>query len=455
MKTTKKAVAYVLAFITVFSSFTILPSEFWGWTNVSAVEVATEEPTAVTTNEEETIVEEPTTAETNKEEITVESNKNETAVEKSTAGETYTEGDFTYSIINENEVKIVGYNGTSTEIFLPEVTTGSENPILANKKVTSIGNSAFKEKGLTSVVFSKYLESIEDYAFANNTELRTVDLLVCPNLKTIGEYAFYEDVRMTFLTFPESLEVIGAYAFYHCACFHELDIEANIKKIGTKAFYNCTNLNILNIVGGNHAVIEDYAFRGCSYLDKITIGDGVEVIGKEAFEGSHWLSDITIGNTVTTIKSRTFPINQKSTVTIGTGVTTLEKDAFYCDDFYYLYDDGVTGTVSADIKVYSTQLTNCLSTSFPKYGSSNQIRIYCYKDSATHKALQDKKCGDSINFFEPDYHVTDIKVNGVSIENFGDHTNLYTVYADSIRTIRVTIDNPDISSRECNPLFQS
>ena len=57
MKMTKKAVSYILVFLMVFSSFTILPSEFFNWGNVSAVDVTTEETPTVETNEKEIAVE--------------------------------------------------------------------------------------------------------------------------------------------------------------------------------------------------------------------------------------------------------------------------------------------------------------------------------------------------------------------------------------------------------------
>ena len=91
MKMTKKPISYLLVFLMVFSSFTILPSEFWGWANVSAVEEATKDAM-------------------------------------------YTEGDFTYSIINDNEVELVSYNGTSTDVVIPDVTQAVRTLHLQTKR---------------------------------------------------------------------------------------------------------------------------------------------------------------------------------------------------------------------------------------------------------------------------------------------------------------------------------
>ena len=96
MKKLKQAVSYVLVFLTVFSSFTILPSEFFHSAFVSAADILTGQ---------------------------------------SGAEETYTEGDFTYSLINNyTEVKIVSYNGKSTDVVIPDVVTGGEIAQYQEKK---------------------------------------------------------------------------------------------------------------------------------------------------------------------------------------------------------------------------------------------------------------------------------------------------------------------------------
>ena len=127
MKMTKKAVSYILVFLMVFSSFTILPSEFWGWANVSAVDLTTEESNEVETNKDEITVEatvpektnevEQSTEETSKLELSTGTTKEIKNVSEETSEETmYVENDFTYSITGDNEVKILYYNGTSKDI---------------------------------------------------------------------------------------------------------------------------------------------------------------------------------------------------------------------------------------------------------------------------------------------------------------------------------------------------
>ncbi|MEF2919050.1 MAG: leucine-rich repeat domain-containing protein [Acutalibacteraceae bacterium] len=268
MKKLKQAVSYVLVFLTVFSSFTILPSEFFHSAAVYAADLLTGQ---------------------------------------SGAKETYTEGDFTYSLINDYmEVEIVSYNGSSTDVVIPDVATGSEIAAIAGKKVTSIANRVFYNKGLTSVTFGKNITSIGNYAFYNNTALTEIDLSVCTGLITIGDYAFKNNDALTTLTLPDSLQTIGYQAFYNCDKLTAVETGSNLTSIGSHAFYDCNNLTTVNIKGGNNTTINEYAFYDCNGLESVTIGDGVKAINNNAFTGCELLKTVTIGSGSTSVSSTAF-----------------------------------------------------------------------------------------------------------------------------------------------------
>ena len=403
MKTTNKIISYVLAFITVFSSFTILPGEFFNWADVSAVDLTTEADKAQTiskvTNEEKT----------------------------------YIEDDFIYSIINENEVKIVGQNGTSTNLVIPSVTKGKQFSELANKKVTAIGDSAFTGKGLTSVTFGENLVTIGNNAFYQNKKLVDIDLSVCTGLKTIGDSAFYNCERLKSVIFPDSLEIIGDSAFYNCNYITKVETGSKLKSIGQKAFFSINSLYTVNIKGGQNAIIGKSAFAGCGIV-QVTIGDGVEILDNNSFGGCLNLRKIDIGNTVTTIKSEAIELGQDYThIIIGTGITTIEERGIFCDvEYYYIpgdYDDEYYMVTSdARVDIYGTELTNYKDNSMYHRASLSYIKCYCYKNSVTEKNL--KPYIKNLNYHIRDTHLTDIKINGNSIDNFNEETKEYTTYID-------------------------
>ncbi len=74
--------------------------------------------------------------------------------------------------------------------------------------------------------------------------------------------------------------------------------------------------------------IGSYAFRYCSGLTSVTIGNSVTNIGNYAFGGCYGLTSITIPNSVTSIGYNAFYNTKLKSVTIGTGVLSIGSAAF-------------------------------------------------------------------------------------------------------------------------------
>jgi hypothetical protein len=110
--------------------------------------------------------------------------------------------DFTFTVTNK-EATITGYKGVSTDVVIPARIRGM--------KVTTIGDGAFDlhKPKLTSVVISKPVTIIANYAFSNN-KLTSVTI---PNSVTgIGDMAFGNN-ELTSVTIPNSVISVGVSAF--------------------------------------------------------------------------------------------------------------------------------------------------------------------------------------------------------------------------------------------------
>ena len=352
MKMTKKAVSYILVFLMVFSSFAILPSEFWGWANVSAADVTTEESNEVETNKDEITVEatvpektnevEQSTEETSKVELSTGTTKEIKNVSEETSEETmYVENDFTYSITGDNEVKILYYNGTSKDIVIPDALTDSKISALKNKKVTAIGENVFKELGLTSVSFGKNIVSIGDGAFCKNPQLKKLDLSKCSNLVTIGDNAFSENTGLKEVDLSSStkLTTIGAYAFNGNTGLEKFSLPENtsLTTIGYGAFKNDYSLDEIDLTKCKGlTTIGAYAFYYNNLIPSRLCLDSIETIGDYAFASCAYLTDVEIGTNLKSIGYRAFYDNEVLTnVTLkGGNNAVIHNEAFLCTGGY-------------------------------------------------------------------------------------------------------------------------
>ena len=334
----KRAVSFVLVFMTVFSVFTILPSEVFHTAYVKAAEMFSSETGASTQ-------------------------------------ETYTTDDFTYTLIDEySKVQILSYIGSDTDVVIPDR--------IDNKKVTSIADSAFREKSITSVVFGQYVESIGNYAFYSCQSLNKLDFSK-NSVKTIGDYAFTVCKSLESIEFPDSLESIGygafsaytdgyygsyvasslksvkfggglksieSYAFYENRALNtvkftgdaltsigyrsfyntditELDLSGANASIGTYAFYSCNSLRTVKLSGVN--TIESGAFYGCDELVNLEMSDTLTTIEGSAFCSCTSLKTVIFSDSVTTIADGSFTdCTGLESVTIGKGCTSVTASAF-------------------------------------------------------------------------------------------------------------------------------
>jgi len=122
------------------------------------------------------------------------------------------ESDFEVSQNADNTLTITGYNGRERNVVIPDTLYGL--------KVTIIGQSAFQNKRLTSVVIPDTVITIangrvtgigrDTGAFSHNKELTSV--IFGKGLKTIGNNSFC-DTGLTEIIIPNSVTSINGEAF--------------------------------------------------------------------------------------------------------------------------------------------------------------------------------------------------------------------------------------------------
>ena len=106
---------------------------------------------------------------------------------------------------NNGTARIVGYNGTSSDVIIPTYISDGQQFY----KVTAITSSAFAGKTVRSVVLGDYIKSIPDGAFKNCAELEEV----IGNFTEIGNEAFAGCINLTNMNIPSTVTKIGTNAF--------------------------------------------------------------------------------------------------------------------------------------------------------------------------------------------------------------------------------------------------
>ena len=205
---------------------------------------------------------------------------------------------------------------------LATVTLGTQER--SSSSLKTIGDYAFAETAVKSVVLPNGVSTLGNYAFNKCASLATVSL--GNSLTAIGDYAFSDCKKLESVTFGSALETIGERAFAS-AKISSLVLPATVRTIGDWAFYNnpltaitfndglqsigsrafygvsVQTLNIPNSV----TELDSYAFSGCKSLETVTIGTGVTKISDYTFNGCSSLERIYINNTPPTgASSNTF-----------------------------------------------------------------------------------------------------------------------------------------------------
>ena len=288
------------------------------------------------------------------------------------------EDDFTFTVIPDDwgepwAVSIDGYKGSQKEIHIPRQ--------IQNLPVIKIGENAFADRQLTSVIIPDSVYIIEAGAFKGN---RLADIIIPGNVWEIGESAF-EGNLLTGVTLNNSIKEIKRRTFANnkLTALTIPDIVTDIKEMafadnqlaeiiipsrfylsddsfpyGFSAFFNSNkakpgtytrngaswsvvfseyddpkDFDIKIIDEGESVSITRYKERNTATLRIPTRIRGLPVtgVGEQAFFGNHLLS-VTIPDSVTNIGIEAFSHNALTNVIIPDSVTHIGHAAFSNND---------------------------------------------------------------------------------------------------------------------------
>ena len=145
---------------------------------------------------------------------------------------------------------------------------------------------------------------------------------------SIGIEAFSECKGLLSVIIPNSVTSIESSAFRYCSGLTYIKIGDSVTSIGGSAFSDCSKLTSITIPN-TVTSIGNSAFYNCSGLTYIKIGDSVTSIGGSAFEGCSKLNSVNIPNSVTSIGSKAFEGCSGLTIVSITDIAAWCKISFY------------------------------------------------------------------------------------------------------------------------------
>lgn len=218
--------------------------------------------------------------------------------------------------------------------------------------VTNVGTYAFSNCNIPTIAITSPVTVMGAYAF-NATNTTTLNLSGVINIS--GAYVF-QNSKITTLTLSSSLTTIGQGAFANITNLPSVNLPASVTSISLNPFYNSTCL--INVDAANANYSSDAS--GVLYdKNKTTL-----IEAPISLTGSY-----VIPGTVTTISANAFYYSKLSSITIPGSVTNIGATAFQNASTANLTQIHAQGATPASITLGATIFSGLLATKLAIYVS--------------------------------------------------------------------------------------
>ncbi|RGY96912.1 leucine-rich repeat protein [Clostridium sp. AM58-1XD] len=230
-------------------------------------------------------------------------------------------------VTNCSALTTINLPSTLTVISAPAAFAGATalEEITLPEGVIFTEGSAFKGcTSLKSITLPASISKIPSNMFNDCTSLKTV--IAEGTITEIGSSAFKGAAKLEVIPDLGSVTTMGEYAFYECSYLNTAVDLSNLSSIPGYAF-SYTSITSVTFSSQLHS-IGDWAFLD-SYITKLSFPDTLESIGAYAFCYCYYLGgNLILPDSLTTLETGAFEETAITSLTIGSGLTSIPESAF-------------------------------------------------------------------------------------------------------------------------------
>ena len=225
--------------------------------------------------------------------------------------------------------------------------------IVFPNSLIAIGEGAFSKSSLTAIDIPDSVVEIGKYAFQECTQLEQVEL--SKNINVISEWIFWGDIKIQKMELPDSVQKIETSAFEQTGLKY-ITLGSKLNKIGDFAFRGCSQLQYISVAEDNqHFKAQDgilYNKDGTKLIltpmmirGEVVVPDGVKRLEKSAFANREKLEKIVLPDSLEYIADECFSYCiALNDIIIGENVSFIGRGAFYATKYYWNnknWEDGI------------------------------------------------------------------------------------------------------------------
>lgn len=203
--------------------------------------------------------------------------------------------------------------------------------LTCNDALQSINMNAFFECGLTKVLISGNVRTIDECAFSWNP-IQDYTFAYGAEPITINPDGFPTPAKLSWDRPIESLN-------FGLTKVEDLTLGNSVTEIPAARFKDLTKLSTVTL-GNGLTTIGDEAFSGCTGLTEVILPPSTETIGASAFAGNTKLTSIIMGHKVKTIGEKAYDLCPAQTVSITAQTPPVAPDNTFSNYTGNLYVQG-------------------------------------------------------------------------------------------------------------------